>query len=175
MKYKIFLFLLTIMGGSCSQANKKSDTQKDAEIERKTFYIETVNFGSDLNRCFQSKIFNKWSSIDFQLKDSTEIFTEKKPNEIHFFTDIKNFDTAHTDKHFEKIIVQLYEERTAKNTKYTIERFQYQGNGAWQRIGNLGDFTATSKENNSTKLGKEPDTDQLCLQIVATTVKASYK
>jgi hypothetical protein len=172
MNYKTVILILAIVYSSCSQKNKKSSSDK--EVKGRIFYIETENFGSDLNSCFGNTMYNKWSTIDFQLKDSTEVFTGKDPNEKHLFTDIKHFKPTLTNQDFEKIIVRLKGDWSVRNTKYSIERFKYVGNGNWRRIGNLGDFKTSDRENDFIS-PNELDVDELCEQIVAMTVKASYK
>lgn len=157
---------------ACSQHSKKSNS--DTEMGHRTFYIETENFGIDLNSCFGLVIFNKWSNTDFQLKDSTEVFTGTSPKEKHIFKDIKNFNEKFTQPYFEKITVRLKGDWSVSNTKYSIERYQYVGNGKWRRIANLGDFKTKDRENDFI-CPNRLDVDELCEQIVATTVKASYK
>lgn len=174
MNYNTLIIILAIVCGSCSQTDKKTRSEKDSEIEGRTFYIETVNFGSDLNSCFGNTIFNKWSNLDFHLKDSTEVYTGKDPKEKHFFSDIKNFNERLADQDFEKIVVRLKGDWTTKNTKYSIERYKFDGNGNWQRIGNLGDFKTRDRVNDFIS-PNQLDVDELCEQIVAMTVKASYK
>lgn len=139
-------------------------------MDVKIFYIETENFGSDLNSCFGFTIYNKWSNIDFQLKDSAEVYKGKVPFEKHFFSDIKNFKQPLSNKNFEKIIVRLKDDWS----KYSIERFKYEGNGNWRRIGNLGDFKISDRKNDRISPNKL-DVDEVCDQIVAMTIKASYK
>jgi prolyl-tRNA synthetase len=172
MNYKTLVLILTIVCISCSQTSKKSNSDK--EIEGRIFYIETDNFGSVLNSCFGYSIYNKWSNIDFQLKDSTEVFTGKDANEKHFFTDVKNFKPIFTNQNSEKIRIRLKGDRSFGNTKYSIERFKYNGDGNWRIIANLGDFKTSDREKDFISPNKL-DVDELCEQIVKMTVKASYK
>jgi lysozyme family protein len=174
MNYKALINILAIVCSSCSQADKKTRSEKVSEIEGRTFYIETVDFGSDLNRCFGYTIFNKWSSHDFLLKDSKQVYTGKEPKEKHLFSDIKNFNESLADQDIEKIVVRLKGDWSIKNTKYSIERYKYDGNGNWRIIVNLGDFMTGDRVNDFIS-PNQLDVDEICEQIVATTVKASYK
>lgn len=174
MNYKILIIILGIICGSCSRTDKKNRSEKDSQIEGRRFYIETVNFGSDLSSCFRNRIFNKWSNIDCHLKDSAEVYTGKNPKEKHYFSDIKNFNEKLVGQDFEKIVVRLKGDWTIKNTKYSIERYKYDSNGNWRRIGNLGDFRTRDRVNDFIS-PNQLDVDELCEQIVDMTVKASYK
>jgi len=168
------ILLLTLLCLGCSQTNKKSEKISNIKIDGKLFYIETVNFGIDLNSCFGNSIFNKWSTLDFQLKDSSKIYSGREPNERHIFYDINDFKETGSNRDFEKIVIRLKGDWTVENTKYSIERFRYNGNGTWRRIGNLGDFKTRDRENDFISPGIL-DVDELCEQIIAMTVKASYK
>jgi hypothetical protein len=155
---------------SCTQTNKESENKSDGKI----FYIETESFGNDLNSCFGNTIFNKWSTLDFQLNDPSKTYSGKDPNEIHIFSDIGDFKETVNERDFEKIVIRLKGDWTVQNTKYSIERFKYDGNGAWRRIGNLGDFKTFDRANDFISPGNL-DVDELCEQMVNMTIKASYK
>ena len=98
----------------------------------------------------------------------------KEITEKHIFLDIKNFKEDLEDNNFEKITIRLKGDWTIENTKYSIERFKYTGNGTWRRIGNLGDFKTVDRDNDLIS-PKKLDTDELCQQLIEKTVIASYK
>lgn len=174
MKKITLLSMLTLLCLSCSQTEEKPVLTKDNKFEDKTFYIETENFSEELNSCFKNTIFNKWSDLDFKLRDTTEELIIKEITEKHIFLDIKNFKEDSKDNNFEKITIRLKGDWTIKNTKYSIERFKYNGNGTWRRIGNLGDFKIVDRKNDLISPEKL-DTDELCQQLIETTIIASYK
>lgn len=174
MKKTTLLSMLTLICLSCSQTEGKPVLTKNDEFEDKTFYIETENFGEELNSCFKNTIFNKWSDLDFKLRDTTEEFITKEITEKHIFLDINNFKEDSGNSNFEKITIRLKGDRTIENTKFSIERFKYNGDGTWRRIGNLGDFKTVDRDNDLIN-PKKLDTDELCQQLIEKTIIASYK
>lgn len=158
---------------ACGQTEEKSksDTQTTKE---KVIYVETKNFGIDLQSCFSHNLFNKWSDTSFKLHDNTIIYSGGDLNNKHAFLDIKSFTRTNTPDNVEKITVILNGDLTVENTTYLIERFALQDNGEWKRFANYVDFKTFDRPNDFIS-PTHLDVDEICEQLVEQTIKSSYK
>jgi hypothetical protein len=165
----LFLCLLT----ACEQTDKS--TNSDTPITKeKVFYVETKNFGIDIQSCFSHTLFNKWSDTSFMLHENEIIYKGKDLTSKHAFLDIKSFTPTNTPDNVEKIKVIIRGDLTVKNTIYSIERFSLQDNGDWKRIADFGSFKTFDRPNDFIS-PSHLDVDEICDQLVQKTVETSYK
>ncbi len=170
----IYAFLAVNVLVSCKKSNSQFEEYNTILKHPKVFYVETVNFGTDLHNCFGGKLFNHWSGSDFELKSTETTFDGTDVFQKHEFYDISKFSAVNKPVRFEKITLTLKGDWSVKNTSYSIERFRYESNGTWFRIGNLGDFK-THDRADDTLSPNQLDVDELCDQIVNKTILGSYK
>lgn len=158
---------------ACGQTEEKS--KSDTQIKKeKVIYVETKNFGIDIQSCFSHNLFNKWSDTSFKLHDNTISYNGSDLNNKHAFLDIKSFTRTNTPDDVEKITVILNGDMTVENTTYLIERFTLQDNGEWKRFASYGDFKTFERPNDFIS-PTHLDVDEICEQLVEQTIKSSYK
>jgi hypothetical protein len=163
----LILFILT----ACGQTE---DTSSDRLSKEKVIYVETKNFGIDLQSCFSNTLFNKWSDTSFILQDSKITYKGKDLNNKHVFLDINSLTQTNTQNVVEKILVILKGDWTVQNTTFTIEKFALQTDGQWKNIGSYEALKLFDRGNDFIS-PKELDVDEICEQVVKKIVEASYK
>lgn len=161
------------MLAACGQAEKNTNSAGQT-LKEKVFYVETKNFGIDLQSCFSHNLFNKWSDTSYRLSDNTISFNGKDIENKHTFLDIKSFTQTNPPERVEKVSVILKGDLTIKNTTYSISRFALQANGQWTLIENYGDFKTFDRTNDFISPANL-DVDEICEQLVQKTVECSYK
>jgi len=169
-----YVIILTHALMGCNKNDKQLELYESIHLHPKVFYVETKNFSNVLQNCFGNKLLNHWTANDFTLKSLETAYYGNTIFQKHEFLDISKFSAGEQPVRFEKITLTLKDEINFKNTTYTIERFRYENNGTWRRIGNLGDFKTFNRLDDELS-PEQLDVNELCNRIVEKTILASYK
>ena len=153
---------------ACSQTGRQRNSASGKE-GIKTVYLETKNFGSDLQVCFAHTIIDKWTDSSFRIYDSTLSFRRQGKQRFH---DIGSFK-VNGEGITEKMVIRLNGDPTVRHTTYSIERFVWQ-DGNWKLLLRTGPIKTFDRPNDFISPGKM-DVDEICEQLVQSTVACSYE
>ena len=167
---KIFYFniLLTFCFTNCSEKNVKK-----VNLNCKCFFIETINFSSDLKKCFGNSIYGKWANKQFHPQDSLTLFAVRDTSPKHTFKDIKDFKPLTDSTNIEKLSISLKGDLSTGGTSFSILRFKLNENKDWQQTATFIDLPLKDRDNDFIS-PNQLDVDELCEQIIKATIKSSY-
>jgi hypothetical protein len=166
----ILIILVSLSLFSCK---KQAESSGSTNVHIDKYYIETVDFDSELETSIKNKICNKYTS--FYINNSFELTdvmpTLKDSNLwVSAYLDIKTLPDSNFVDNLYKIRVQLNKSDTLINNTYSVEVFKSEDAGKWRRIRNMGSIDLLYSSEDTI-----PDVEVLSDRIIRSLVIGVYK